>query len=124
LPLDDTAAGATGAPAPGWRRLAKLLGVMRLVRVLLFGRFDRRVLRPVLGYVRSLDPEFASLLAGVRAPVLVLAARPAEGTTSRYQRLAECMPDARFEALGDSHHLHREHPQRFVERAAAFLAPC
>lgn len=120
LPRDDSDP-MNAAAGPGWRRLAQLLGVVRLARVLLFNRFDRGVLRPVLGYVRTTDPGFPALLAAVRMPTLVLAAH-AEGGACRYRRLASLLGTAQFEALGDSHHLHREHPQRFVDRVEAFLS--
>ncbi len=120
LPREDGEPAGV-APGSGWRRLAKLLGVARLARVLLFNRFDRRVLRPVLGYVRGTDPGFPALLAAVRKPTLVLAAH-ADGGTCRYRRLASILGTAQFEALGNSHHLHREHPQRFVEHVEAFLS--
>lgn len=122
LPLDDATGAERGAGAPGWRRLAKLLGLARLARVLLFNRFDLRVLRPVLGYVRAADPAFSALLAKLRAPTLVLAAEPGGAPAGRYRRLVDRLHDARFVALGDSHHLHREHPQRFVELVATFLS--
>ncbi|WP_114240417.1 alpha/beta fold hydrolase [Dyella sp. C9] len=119
----DAASVAALRGPTGWRRSLRLVGAGRLLRLVCLRQFDLHAARSVLRELRQPMPSWWQSLQRVEATCLLLASDTDGSVSARQQILADALPRASIQRVGDGHHLHREHAEAFLAAVRPFLAP-
>jgi pimeloyl-ACP methyl ester carboxylesterase len=106
---------------PSLWRLIKLLGIGRLARIALLRRFDFKAAKPLIGELRGPMPQWWESLARIRNRCLLITGSNDGLVTSRADLILAGMRDATLQVLGTGHHLHRSHPDAFLDAVLPFL---
>ena len=98
---------------PARKRLPGL--AMRALAMTGGGKFDPVMLRDVLRELREPQPDWWAGLARITAPTLILAGGPASHLDqSRYELLAEVLPEAKRATIAVGHRIHTKAPAEWL----------
>jgi pimeloyl-ACP methyl ester carboxylesterase len=86
--------------------------------------FDWRVVEQVRPEIDDPDPRWGAVIAGIRAPTLVIAGGPRSPVPQEHvAELVRTLPDGRHVTVDAGHLVHATRPDEFIHHLLTFLEP-